>query len=462
MADKKLKECGGLPSIVIVGRPNVGKSALFNAILDRRVSIVHEECGVTRDRIVAVGKWRGRAFQLVDTGGLVAAAAEEQERSGLFGGSIHKQAMAALESAVVVLFVVDVTAGVTTLDEEVARLIRKSGATTLLVANKSDNTRLADSANEFRRLGFSEPFTVSSLHKIGVEHLLAAAARHLPKSDDPATPTDRVRLAIVGRPNVGKSSLVNGLFGSDRMIVSDISGTTRDAVDVDCELRVGDRQVPATLIDTAGLRRRGRADSAIEIFSIIRAHEAIRRCDVALLVIEASPDGATAQDAKIARLISDAGKACVLVANKFDLCKEQGVDRKAADQAVRDSLRFLAYAPLILTSATTGSGLEEAAARAIEVADQLRVRIPTAMLNTAISEAIARRSPPAVKTSFFKVFYVTMTASAPPTFVLFVNNPELCPKPYQGYLVNSLRRVFGLVGLPIKLEMRRRARKKLS
>lgn len=460
MADKREVLSGGLPSVAIVGRPNVGKSALFNALLDRRVSIVHEECGVTRDRVVAVGRWRGRSFQLVDTGGLVAAAATEQERSGPFGGSIHKQAVAALESAAVVLFVVDVMAGVTTLDEEVARLLRKAAKRVILVVNKSDNEQLADGASEFRKLGFDEFFKVSAVHRFGVEKLLSHALRLLPKGEGvDGVEGTRVRLAVVGRPNVGKSSLVNGLFGAERMIVSDVSGTTRDAVDIDCELRIGDRTVPATLIDTAGLRRRGRADSAVEIFSIMRAHEAIRRCDIALLVIEAGGDGATTQDARIARLIDECDKGCVIVANKSDLCFGQGIGAKEIEDETRRTLPFLSHAPLMLTSAAKGYGLDEVAASAIEVAEQLKVRIPTAMLNEAIGEALARRSPPAVRSSFFKVFYSTMTSSAPPTFVLFVNNPELCPKPYQNYLTNSLRRAFGLSGLPVRLHLRRRARR---
>ena len=354
------KKSAALPTIAIVGRPNVGKSSLFNAIVGRRVSIVHEMPGVTRDRVVAPLARGVRRFQLIDTGGLGMLPGESR-KVDVWDSRIADQVKVAVEDADVLIFVANVQDGVVNLDEEVARKLRESGKPVLLAANKCDNPALADQAVEFMRLGFAEVYPVSCLHRNGVNALVESAIGLLPETERPREDggvdgldseniARKLNIAVVGRPNVGKSSLVNALLGEERVMVSDVAGTTRDAIDVDFELRFRGAMHPATLVDTAGLRKTAKVDTVVEYFSVMRAKSAIERADLILFVVEASPDGVTAQDRRIAGLIQQSGKGCVLVANKFDVYKET-YKVKQMESEVRYSLPGMNYAPLVFVSA---------------------------------------------------------------------------------------------------------------
>lgn len=443
------------PTVAIVGRPNVGKSSLFNAILNRRVAIVHSESGVTRDRIAARARWQEHSFQLVDTGGLGVYEGEIRNVDR-WTTAIGEQVEAAISGADVLVMVADVMAGMTPLDGEIANRLRSCGKPVLLAVNKSDNPRLDASAAEFSRFGLNPVFPVSCLHRIGLDDLLDAVIEHLPAGEMPVEP--ELRLAVVGRPNVGKSSLVNRLLGQARVLVSEIPGTTRDAVDVPVRLRFGEEEVLAQLIDTAGLRLRRRADTAVEVFSIMRAENAVHRSHLALLVIEAGGPGPTGQDRRIARMINDAGRGCIIVANKWDLCK--GTKQADALALIRDGMPFLAHAPVIFVSAKSGYQFGQLLDAVGMVRAQLGVRLTTGILNRVLADALARTPPPSHNGRFLKLFYATMTNDAPPTFLLFVNDPKLCSPSYQLYIAKALRRQLGLTALPIRIRLQARSRNK--
>ncbi len=461
--DEKGEFCD-VPTVAIVGRPNVGKSSLFNVILGRRLSIVHEESGVTRDTVISPVNWKNHYFQLIDTGGLGLLGTSSTKRTARVDSDgelvtlsvddeIRRQAEIAIESADLLVHVVDITVGVVPLDEEVSDLLRKSGKPVILVPNKADNAELEGSIDDFNKLAIEDVLPVSSLHRRGIDELCKTFFKYLPKIKE-YSETDRLIVAVAGRPNVGKSSIVNNLIGTDRIMVSDVAGTTRDAVDTPFEMKLGDEVIPATLVDTAGLRKRGRASTAVEFFSIMRAKEAIVRSNICFLVIEASEGGATTQDAKIGRIISDSGKACIIVANKYDLCDE--IKQKDLEAEIRHSLPFLNYAPIVFTSALTSFNFPKLIAESIEVNQQYKVKIPTSTLNKVISDAMRKNSAPVVKGRFFKVYYATMVSNRPPLFVLFVNSPKLCPANYQAYLRNYLREAFNLPGLPIRIKLKER------
>ncbi len=452
---------GGQPKVAIVGRPNVGKSSLFNAIVGRRLAIVHEESGVTRDRVTATVSHCGRIWRLIDTGGLSSAPGEK--RSGdVWEGAITSQVEAALAEADVLLLVVSVQDGLHFLDEAAAERLRRTGKTVLVAVNKCDNAAGVDQAVEFARLGFPALFPVSCLHRRGLGQLLDAVAGALPEvlADAGAAETDppSFSIAVLGRPNVGKSSLVNALLGEERVMVSDTAGTTRDAVDIAFAVRRRGETLSAVLVDTAGLRRRGKVDTAVERFSVMRAQHALSRCDVALLVLEANPDGATAQDCRIADLVERSGRGCVLVLNKWDLWRNRCPDRVLETQ-LRRTLPGMNYAPAVLTSASERRHLDMLWDTVAEVLDQTRRRISTGMLNRALTEAFARRTPPVIGAAPLKLYYASMTGIMPPRFRLFVNDPQYCAPNYLAYLRNALREAFDFRGLPLRLELRPRPKK---
>jgi len=463
--------------IAIVGRPNVGKSALFNRIAGRRIAIVHDQPGVTRDRVTAEVEWRGQAFTLVDTGGIGLAVGEQA------ADAIARAAMAQVELAIqaahLILFVVNVREGVVPLDREVAERLHRSGKPVLVAVNKADTDCLDNGVAEFACLGFDALFPVSAVHGRGIERLMRVALERLrgsvpaAESHDDTVGQPPLKLAIVGRPNVGKSSLVNALTRSERVVVSPVPGTTRDAVDVPFEVEAEGRRERYVLIDTAGLRKPRRVGDSVEFFSIKRAEAAIGRCDIALLVLDAEA-GIVEQDKKVADRIVEARKACVVIVNKWDLFEESvrsareklagraGGPGRGADQPpmttlaefgrwVQEKLFFLDYAPVIFTSAKSGFHLDRLLEAVRYVAAQLRQRVPTALLNRTLQDAVERRQPVSRQGQFLKFFYATQTGEAPPTFVLFVNRAELFSRSYEKYLAGELRRAFGYEGCPIVL-----------
>ncbi len=454
-----------LPTIAIVGRPNVGKSSLFNAIIGRRLSIVHEMSGVTRDRVVAPLVRGSRRFQLIDTGGLGMLRGESRSVD-VWDSRIAGQVEAALEGADVLILVANVQEGLVTLDAEVAKRIRQAGKPVIFAANKCDNPGLTDEAeNEFRKLGFSPVFPVSCLHRSGVNALVEAALKLLPgapagaeEEEESAEKVKPVNIAVVGRPNVGKSSLVNALLGEERVMVSDVAGTTRDAIDVDFILRYQGEERPAILVDTAGMRKNTKVDDIVEYFSVMRAKTAIARADLVLFVVEASPDGVTAQDKRIAGMIQEAGKGCVIVANKFDLYKDEYKTRQLQTE-LRRSLPRMGYAPVVLVSARDRFNLDGLLDQAAEVMDQLAVDIPTGVLNRVLNDAMEENTPPVVGPAPLKMYYASMIGKMPPKVLLFVNNPKNCAEHYKTFLKNVLRQAFDLTGLPVEIELRARPKK---
>ncbi|MCS7089200.1 MAG: ribosome biogenesis GTPase Der [Verrucomicrobiota bacterium] len=466
-------------TIAIVGRPNVGKSALFNRLAGRRIAIVHDQPGVTRDRISAEVEWRGRPYTLIDTGGIGLRPGEKTH--DVLVEATRQQVELAVASAAVLLFVVDIREGLVPLDEELADWLRASGKPVLIVANKADTPDWDTRAVEFAALGFDRIFPVSAEHGRGVEPLMRTAMQLLPPEPKPADPTagpsePPLKLAIVGRPNVGKSSLINALIGSARVIVSPIPGTTRDAVDVPFELDVEGHKERYILIDTAGLRKRTRIHDSIEFYSVTRTEASVRRADVVLFVLDAEA-GIVELDKKIGGMILEAGKPCVLLVNKWDLFQDivqkEWSKRHAAAQSrgrpepppnplqifsawVREKLFFLDYAPVIFTSAVTGFQLDRVLEAVRYVAAQMRQTIPTSLLNRTLHDAVERRQPVTKEGHRLKFFYATQTSHTPPTFLLFVNREEDLSEPYKKYLIGELRKAFGFEGCPIVLIPRAR------
>jgi GTP-binding protein len=478
--------------IAIVGRPNVGKSALFNRIVGRRIAIVHDQPGVTRDRISAEAEWHGRAFTLVDTGGIGLLRREKA------GDVIIKAAMEqvdlAVESANVIILVVNVQEGIVPLDREVAQKLRRSGKPILVAVNKVDTHRAEASADEFAQLGFEKIFPVSAIHGEGIVNLMDTAVAALPpevssvqssvfsegQSDAGSLKTENLKLkttlklAIVGRPNVGKSSIINALTQSARVIVSPVPGTTRDSIDVPFEVETDGVRQQYVLIDTAGMRKTRRVEDSIEFYSVQRAVDSIERSDITVLVLDAEA-GITEQDKKIADKIVEARKACIVVVNKWDLVaesvrqvREEEIEKRNKKhrtegqakiittlgefgQWVQDKLFFLDYAPVIFTSATSGFNLERLLEAVRYVAAQLQQKIPTAILNRTLRDAIERRQPVSASGHRLKFFYATQVRQAPPTFLLFINRDELFSDQYKKYLGDQMRQAFGYEGCPMVL-----------
>jgi len=430
------------PIVGIVGRPNVGKSTLFNRVVGRRIAIVDDEAGITRDRIYAESDWNGKEFVLIDTGGILLNEVDPLKVE------VTLQAQAALEESDVILFVVDAATGVTPGDEEIADILRGSPKPVFIVANKADNDmRSADSA-EFHAFGLGPIHPISALNGRCVADLLDDAVNAFPtEGGESRYPEDAVRIAIIGRPNVGKSSLVNAIMGEKRVIVSEIPGTTRDAVDT--VLRRDDATI--VLIDTAGIRRSGKTQGSIEYYTVLRAVRALERADVAVIVVDAA-DGLCDGDKRAAGFAHEAGRACVLAVNKWDLIEGEAM-RDFADDLKRQ-VPFLDYAPVVFTSAKTGMGVSAAVDTALDAASNHSLRIPTGELNRLIQEAFDAR-PYARRGKELKIKYATMGEVKPPTIVLFVNDPELAHFSYVRYLENRIRKEYSYEGTPIRLIVRK-------
>ena len=437
-----------LPTVAVVGRPNVGKSTFTNRLVGRREAIVHDEPGVTRDRQYLKSDWNGRDFIVIDTGGIVPGEREDEILK-----SIRKQAEAAVEEADVILLMVDAKQGITPADEEIAQYLRSANKPVFIVANKVDNVAMEADAAEFYELGLGQPWGVSSVHGLGVGDLLDELVNVFPPADEQG-PSEELKVAIVGRPNVGKSSLTNKLLGHDRMIVSDVAGTTRDAIDSLLEL--GDKRY--LLVDTAGIRKRAKVDYGVEAFSVVRSLKAIERADVVVMVIDATA-GVTEQDQRIAGMADDAGKPSILVVNKWDLVPKDTYTMEQFKKMLRDKLHHIDYAPMIFTSAITGQRVEKVLEAAEAAAQEAQRRITTGLLNQVITEAIALNSPPTNKGRGMKVYYSTQVRVGPPTFVLFANDPGLASQSYTRYLHNKLREAFGFEGTPIRVLFRERREK---
>ncbi len=437
------------PLVAIVGRPNVGKSMLFNKLCGKRLSIVEDTPGVTRDRLYAECEWCGRKFDIVDTGGI------EPTTDNEILSFMREQANIAINAADVIILVTDVRTGVTAADREVANMLLRSGKPTVLAVNKMDSTGQLDPAiYEFYELGMGDPIAVSAVHGHGTGDLLDECAKYFPQEEEHDDEDDRIRVAVIGKPNVGKSSLINHILGEKRVIVADMAGTTRDAVDTEFENKYG----KYVFIDTAGIRRKSRVDERVEKFSVMRAQLAIERADVCLIMIDAR-DGVTEQDTKIAGMAHEAGKASIIVVNKWDLVeKETGTLEKMRKDVMRD-LSFMSYAPVLFISAVTGQRTDRIFELVNFVNDQSHMRITTGMLNDVLSDAQARVQPPTDKGRRLKIYYMTQTGICPPNFVVFCNRKDLFHFSYQRYLENQIRAVFGLEGTPIRMVIRQKGDK---
>jgi len=427
------------PVVALVGRPNVGKSALFNRMLGGRKALVEDIAGTTRDRLYGDVEWREREFRLVDTGGLLL------DESPPYSALIRRQVEIAIEEAQVILFVVDAKEGLTAADLDVADVLRRTAKPVLLLANKAESGSRREAAVQFYELGLGEPIPVSAYHGQGVADVMDMVVEMAPAS--PAVEAaEALAIAIVGRPNVGKSMLLNAILGEERVIVSDEPGTTRDSIDT--PFRFQEQEL--LLLDTAGIRRRGRVQRGVEKHSVLRAERAVERADIALLLMDAG-EGVAAQDTHIAGLIADAYVGLVLVVNKWDLIDPAPTFRKQFERVVRHRMRFAPWAPLRFISAKEGMGIDGLLAEALKVGEERRKRISTGELNAVVQRAIGERGPPSVGGRKLKVLYCTQVQAAPPTFVFFVNDASLLHFSYRRYIENRLRRVFGFAGTPLRL-----------
>ena len=435
------------PVIAIVGRPNVGKSTLFNKLIGERRSIVEDVPGVTRDRIYGETEWRGKKLAVIDTGGI------EPKTGDVILSQMKNQAQIAIDDADVIVFMCDVRTGLTANDRDIAVMLKRSGKPIVPCINKCD--RIGDlpfEFYEFYELGFAcDPIAVSSIHGTGSGDLLDACLESLGEWDDTEQEDDSIKVAVIGKPNAGKSSIINRFIGQERMIVSDIAGTTRDAVDT----RVENEQGIFTFIDTAGIRRQSKIDDKIEKYSVLRAHMAVERANVCLLMIDAST-GITEQDEKIAGIAHEAGKATIIVVNKWDAIEKDNNTVKQYTEKIRTALAYMPYAPILFVSAKTGQRIPNIYEHILYVFNQANTRISTGMLNDVLAEATMRTQPPTDKGRRLKIYYMTQISVAPPTFVIFCNNIELFHYSYQRYLENCLRDTFGFRGTPIKLIIRQK------
>ena len=433
--------------VAIVGRPNVGKSALFNRIVRQRVAIVHEECGVTRDRITRRANWQGSVFELIDTGGL--AMIDDAKAADTISAGVRKQVEAALADAAVIILVTDLTAGVTPLDQEVARLLHRTGRKVVVAANKADAERLDGAADDFKRLGFPV-HPVSASHNRGIDALMAAVVPGLPPGTA-ATEREPLKVVVVGRPNVGKSSYINSLLGSERVIVSEIPGTTRDSIEVPFTIGQGEAASHYLLIDTAGMRKVGRVHQSVERFSLFRAEQSIERADVVVLVLDAE-QGPTEQDKKIAAMIMENHKGCVLLVNKWDLAGKMPQQRYR--DALLKALFFMSYMPVVFASAKSGFNIRKSVEAIDYVAAQVSTVLPTGVLNRVLHDAFQKVQPPIVKNHRLKLYYATQVGSKPIRLRLFVNDPKNVAQAYEIFLLNTLRGAFGLEGAPVVMTYR--------
>ena len=441
----------GKPTVAIVGKPNVGKSTFFNYIVGKRISIVEDTPGVTRDRIYAEANWRGRNFTLIDTGGI------EPESEDIIISQMRDQADIAIDIADVIVFVTDIKQGITEADKEIALMLKKSKKPIVLVCNKADNFgKVTDDIYEFYNLGIGEPYAVSSVNAIGIGDVLDAIYEHFPEKDLNEDDDTVIKVAIIGKPNVGKSSLVNKILGENRVIVSNIAGTTRDAIDSSFENEFG----KYVFIDTAGIRRKSKVKENLERYSVMRSLLAVERADVCILMIDAN-EGVTEQDAKIAGEAHEAGKGIIIAVNKWDEYEKENGTLEKYKKEVYSKLSYLSYAPMIFISAKTGQRVNKLYELINTVANQNAMRISTAVLNQVLNEAIAIVQPPTDKGKRLKIYYMTQGSTKPPTFVVFVNDKKLFHFSYERYLVNQLRKEFVLTGTPIRMIVREKKEKDL-
>lgn len=444
-----------LPLVAIIGRPNVGKSSLFNRLLGRRVSIVHSISGVTRDRVMCPMTVQDRHFMLVDTGGL--GVFLDDTKVEQFDALIREQVEDVIDEADVIVWVLDSRDGTTMLDREIGRFLHEKNRSPIILANKADNLQAESNTQaEFAELGFEPPLPISCTQNRNIKTLLARLAETLPPATIETLDDPGMKLAVVGRPNVGKSSIINAMLGEKRVIVSDIAGTTRDAVDIPIELLdENGESIPLTLIDTAGLRQRRRVDDAVELFSVLRAENAIKRADAVVMVLDGTDVGST-QDRRIARMIVDSEKPCILAVNKWDLAG-QNMKMKDLQELVRHRMPFMAFAPVVPLCALSGYRMEELLGTVAALREQMQVRVPTSVLNRFLNDVIERNPPPAQGTKRLKIFYGTMTQMPPPKFRLFVNDKRLCKVNYRQFLINQIRDAFyPESGLPVLLEIKGR------
>ncbi len=436
----------GKPIVAVVGRPNVGKSTLFNKLVGRRVSIVDDTPGVTRDRIYADCEWRGREVLLIDTGGIEPYSDDE------ILTQMRRQASLAIDMADVIILVVDLRTGVTAADEDVAAMLRKSSKPIVLCVNKCDSLGNPPAEfYEFYNLGLGEPVQVSSVHGHGTGDLLDEVYNYLPADDAEAEDSDAVKVAVIGRPNAGKSSLINYIAGENRLIVSDIAGTTRDSVD----MRVDNDYGSFIFTDTAGLRRKSKVDDKIEKYSIVRTKAAVERCDVCVIMIDATV-GFTEQDSKVAGLALDAGKGCIIAVNKWDAVEKDGKTMDSYRKKLMNDFSFMSFAVMVFISAKTGERVNRLFELIKYVADQNSMRISTGMLNDLLIDATSRVQPPSDKGRRLKIYYMTQSSVCPPTFVLFCNRADLFHFSYKRYIENRIRETYGFEGAPIRMIIRER------
>ncbi|HAC0092967.1 ribosome biogenesis GTPase Der [Listeria monocytogenes] len=432
------------PVVAIVGRPNVGKSTIFNRIVGERVSIVEDVPGVTRDRIYNSAEWLGKEFNIIDTGGIDLSDEPFLEQ-------IRAQAEIAIDEADVIIFITNGREGVTDADEQVAKILYRSNKPIVLAINKVDNPEMRDQIYDFYSLGFGEPYPISGSHGLGLGDMLDAVRAHFPKEEEEEYPDDTVKFSLIGRPNVGKSSILNALLGEDRVIVSDIEGTTRDAIDTTYTFDGQDY----VMIDTAGMRKRGKVYESTEKYSVLRAMRAIERSDVVLVVINAE-EGIREQDKRIAGYAHDAGRAIIIVVNKWDAINKDEKTINVWTEDIREQFQFLSYAPIVFVSAKTKQRLNNLFPLINQVSDNHSLRVQSSMLNDVISDAVAMNPSPMDKGKRLKIFYTTQVAVKPPTFVVFVNDPELMHFSYERFLENRIREAFPFEGTPIRVIARKR------
>ncbi|EAW7302305.1 ribosome biogenesis GTPase Der [Listeria monocytogenes] len=432
------------PVVAIVGRPNVGKSTIFNRIVGERVSIVEDVPGVTRDRIYNSAEWLGKEFNIIDTGGIDLSDEPFLEQ-------IRAQAEIAIDEADVIIFITNGREGVTDADEQVAKILYRSNKPIVLAINKVDNPEMRDQIYDFYSLGFGEPYPISGSHGLGLGDMLDAVRAHFPKEEEEEYPDDTVKFSLIGRPNVGKSSILNALLGEDRVIVSDIAGTTRDAIDTTYTFDGQDY----VMIDTAGMRKRGKVYESTEKYSVLRAMRAIERSDVVLVVINAE-EGIREQDKRIAGYAHDAGRAIIIFVNKWDAINKDEKTINVWTEDIREQFQFLSYAPIVFVSAKTKQRLNNLFPLINQVSDNHSLRVQSSMLNDVISDAVAMNPSPMDKGKRLKIFYTTQVAVKPPTFVVFVNDPELMHFSYERFLENRIREAFPFEGTPIRVIARKR------
>ncbi|MDF2813993.1 MAG: ribosome-associated GTPase EngA [Paenibacillus sp.] len=434
------------PIVAIVGRPNVGKSTIFNRIVGDRLAIVEDKPGITRDRLYGIGEWMGTSFSIIDTGGIEIDGEDEILKS------VRMQAELAIEEADAIIFMVDAKDGVTAADDEVAKMLYRAKKPIVLAVNKVDNLKRQEDIYEFYSLGFGDPISISGSHGIGIGDLLELVVSKLPDKQEEEYGEDTIKVALIGRPNVGKSSLVNAILGEERVIVSEIAGTTRDAIDT--PFVVDDQKF--VLIDTAGMRKRGKVYETTEKYSVMRAMKAIERADVVLVVINGE-EGIIEQDKHIAGYAHEAGKAAVFVVNKWDVVEKNDKTMQQFTQKIRDHFLFMSYAPIIFVSAKTKQRLQRLLPQVVEVGEAHAMRVQTHLLNDVIADAIAINPPPTDKGRRLRLNYVTQVSVKPPTIVFFVNDPELMHFSYERYLENKIRAAFGFAGTPLRLFTRRKS-----